>query len=206
MRRGFLGPLLCGYVLGLVSTVVMLWGAGVVRPASVSAHYPNDAGRPQSDVSLSPDEEQLILRRLALPITGLKLEDFRDTFSDFRGGARRHEATDILSPRGTKVMAVDDGSIEKLFTSRQGGLTVYQFDPDKIYCYYYAHLDHYAAGLHEGTPVRRGQVIAYVGTSGNAPTNTPHLHLAVFKLGPGKHWWEGKPINPYPALINALKR
>lgn len=152
------------------------------------------------------DEDQLIQRHIKLPIAGLKLENIEDTFNDMRGGTRRHQATDILSPRGTPVMAVDAGTIKKLFTSKQGGLTIYQFDPEGTYCYYYAHLDHYATGLQEGAFVQRGQVIGYVGTTGNAPANTPHLHLAIFKLGPDKVWWHGIPINPFPALVGHFKR
>jgi len=207
-RRGFLAAFIWGYALGLASMVVMLWIAGMLHPASVSAHHPIDSSQlrsPQHDTSPTPDEDRLVLRSLTFPIAGLKLQDLQNSFNDARGETHRHEATDILAPRGSPVMAVDDGTIRKLFTSRQGGLTVYQFDPEEIYCYYYAHLDHYAEGLEEGMPVRRGQVIGYVGTTGNAPANTPHLHLAVFKLGPEKRWWEGKPINPYPALIDALK-
>ena len=104
------------------------------------------------------------------------------------------------------MLALGDGVIKKLFNSRDGGLTIYQFDPDETYCYYYAHLDHYAADLTEGMFVRRGQVIGYVGTTGNAPANTPHLHLAIFKLGPDKRWWRGTPVNPYPVLVSILKK
>jgi murein DD-endopeptidase MepM/ murein hydrolase activator NlpD len=86
--------------------------------------------------------------------------------------------------------------VEKLFTSKRGGLTIYLFDPAGVYCYYYAHLDHYA-DIGEGQHVRRGQVIGYVGTTGNAPPNTPHLHFAVFKLGPEKRWWQGTPLDPF---------
>jgi len=81
---------------------------------------------------------------------------------------------------------------------------VYEFDGDASYAYYYAHLDRYAEGLHEGQAVRRGDRLGYVGTSGNAPPNTPHLHFTIFKLLPAKHWWEGTPINPYP--LWALRR
>jgi murein DD-endopeptidase MepM/ murein hydrolase activator NlpD len=90
--------------------------------------------------------------------------------------------------------------VVKLFTSRQGGLTVYQFDRDEEYCYYYAHLDRYREGLQEGQTLRRGDLVGYVGTSGNAPKETPHLHFAIFKLGPEKRWWHGTPINPFLVL------
>ena len=137
-----------------------------------------------------------------MPIAGLHPSDLRDSFAEARGG-RRHEAIDILAPRGTPVLAVGDGRIRKLFHSVPGGITVYQFDPSETYCFYYAHLDRYAEGLAEGQLVRRGDRIGYVGTSGNAPPETPHLHFAISVLGPDKHWWQGAPIDPYPLLMKA---
>lgn len=113
---------------------------------------------------------------------------------------RRHEALDIPAPRGTPVYAVEDGRVVKLFSSKRGGLTVYQFDPTETYCYYYAHLDRYPKGLREGARIRRGDVVGYVGTTGNAPEQTPHLHFSIFKLGPEKKWWRGAAINPYLVL------
>jgi murein DD-endopeptidase MepM/ murein hydrolase activator NlpD len=98
------------------------------------------------------------------------------------------------------VRAVTDGHIAKLFTSARGGITIYQFDTAERYCYYYAHLERYADGVVEGARVERGQIIGYVGTTGNAPPDTPHLHFAIFVLGPDKRWWEGTPVDPYPAL------
>ena len=140
-------------------------------------------------------------RALGFPIAGYRLMDLKDTFHETRGGQRRHEAIDILAPRGTPVVAVGDGRVEKLFTSEQGGLTVYQFDERERFCYYYAHLDRYAEGLKEGTILKRGNRVGYVGTTGNAPKATPHLHFAVFKLGPEKRWWEGTPLNPFPLFV-----
>jgi peptidoglycan LD-endopeptidase LytH len=140
-----------------------------------------------------------------LPLANLTAKDIQDTFAQARdGGERRHEATDIMSPKGTPVVAVDTGIIAKLFTSKPGGLTVYQFDPSQKYAYYYAHLDGYAEGLREGMLVKKGDRIGYVGVTGNSDPNGPHLHFAIFELGPEKHWWEGKPINPYPILMRAV--
>jgi murein DD-endopeptidase MepM/ murein hydrolase activator NlpD len=96
--------------------------------------------------------------------------------------------------------------IQKLFLSKPGGVTLYQFDPGEQFCYYYAHLDRYVDGISEGMWVRQGQVIGYVGTTGNAPPNTPHLHFGIFKLGPERRWWEGTPINPYPILIREAQK
>jgi peptidoglycan LD-endopeptidase LytH len=153
------------------------------------------------------DSAPLFDRALGSPIVGLQASNIQDTFDQPRGGGeRRHEATDILAPRGTPVVAVDTGIVAKLFTSKPGGLTVYQFDPAQNYAYYYAHLDGYAEGLTEGKLLKKGDLIGYVGTTGNADPNTPHLHFAIFELGPEKHWWQGKPINPYPILLKAVGR
>jgi murein DD-endopeptidase MepM/ murein hydrolase activator NlpD len=135
-----------------------------------------------------------------MPVLGVARASLQSNFEEMRGGTHRHEALDILAPRGTPVVAADDGIVAKLFTSVPGGLTVYQFDPTRTYCYYYAHLDGYADSLREGQPLRKGDAIGYVGTTGNAPRNTPHLHFAITKLGPEKRWWEGAPIDPYPIL------
>jgi murein DD-endopeptidase MepM/ murein hydrolase activator NlpD len=140
------------------------------------------------------------MRRLQLPLEGLRSDELRDTFGETRGGGRRHEALDILAPRDTAVLAVDDGTVAKLFLSKPGGITIYQFDPTSRYAYYYAHLSRYAEGLQEGAPVVRGQVIGYVGTTGNAPPETPHLHFAILQLTDRKRWWEGTALDPFPVF------
>jgi murein DD-endopeptidase MepM/ murein hydrolase activator NlpD len=143
-------------------------------------------------------------RPLIMPVAGIDPSTIHDMFDEMRGGStRRHDALDILAPRGTAVVAADDGTVKKLFLSVPGGITVYEFDPDQRYCYYYAHLDAYAAGLHEGQLLRRGDPIGFVGTTGNAPKDTPHLHFAVIRLDPDKRWWTGTPVNPYPLLYRA---
>jgi murein DD-endopeptidase MepM/ murein hydrolase activator NlpD len=140
-------------------------------------------------------------RKLTLPVRGVERSDLHDSYSDSRGsGARSHEALDIMAARGTPVVAVENGRIAKLFTSKAGGLTIYQFDPTEQYCYYYAHLDHYADNLREGMTLSRGDVIGYVGSTGNASAAAPHLHFAIFRLTPERQWWKGEPINPYPIL------
>jgi peptidoglycan LD-endopeptidase LytH len=144
--------------------------------------------------------EELTRRDLDVPVEGIKPEQLVNTYEQTRGGQRVHEAIDILAPRNTPVKAVEAGTIARLFESKAGGITVYQFDPTEQYCYYYAHLERYADGLHEGDRVKKGQLLGYVGTSGNAPKDTPHLHFAVFKLTSAKRWWEGTPINPYDIL------
>lgn len=139
-------------------------------------------------------------RPMIVPVAGVDPSTLHDMFNDERGG-RRHEALDIMAPRGTPVIAADDGVVKKLFTSVPGGLTIYEFDPDQRYCYYYAHLDAYAEGLHEGQTVHRGDLLGYVGTTGNAPKDAPHLHFAVIRLDPDKRWWKGSYVDPYPLLM-----
>jgi murein DD-endopeptidase MepM/ murein hydrolase activator NlpD len=143
----------------------------------------------------------LVQRRLLVPVQGIRPETLQNTYDDARGGgARVHQAMDIMAPHGTPVLAVEDGRIEKLFESKQGGLTIYQFDPSGTYTYYYAHLQRYADGLKQGDQVRKGQVIGYVGSSGNADPEGPHLHFAIFRLTPERQWWKGDPINPFQVL------
>jgi peptidoglycan LD-endopeptidase LytH len=143
---------------------------------------------------------ELLGRGLLVPVTGIKAASLHSTYEEERSGRRKHEALDILAPRGTPVLATDDGRIAKLFTSARGGLTIYQFDPSERYCYYYAHLDSYASDLNEGEHVTRGETIGYVGTTGNAPPGTPHLHFAIFRLGADKRWWDGTALDPFLVL------
>ncbi len=147
------------------------------------------------------------LGRLLLPVQGAHIANLKDNFSERRGGGSRpHEAIDILAPRGTPVFAVAGGTVAKLFTSQQGGLTVYQFDPTGTFAYYYAHLDRYAPGLFVGKTLARGDRVGDVGSTGNAAADAPHLHFAIFRLGPEKHWWKGDPVNPYPLLLKSEER
>lgn len=137
---------------------------------------------------------------LLLPVQGITASQLQDTFTDARSQGRVHDAIDILAAEGTPVLAVADGTIEKLFDSERGGLTVYQFEPGGTYCYYYAHLQRYADGLAEKQAVKRGDVIGYVGHTGNASPDAPHLHFEIHRLGPEKQWWKGESLNPYPVL------
>jgi murein DD-endopeptidase MepM/ murein hydrolase activator NlpD len=167
---------------------------------STDAHLGALFARPLDLGTTAPaasDIETLARRGLAFPVAGFDPSRLMDNFAEKRGD-RVHEAIDIPAPRGTPVLAVDDGPVQKLFVSRAGGNTVYQFDPTGTYCYYYAHLDAYAPGLAEGHVLRKGERVGFVGTSGNSPPNTPHLHFTIFKLDEDKRWWEGTPLNPFP--------
>ena len=141
---------------------------------------------------------------LRMPLDNVDVEALKGGFKEKRG-SRPHEAADLLAPRNTPVHAVERGTIVKLFFSKAGGITIYQFDPTGDLIYYYAHLERYAQGLHEGQAVSAGDVIGYVGTSGNAPPNTPHLHFAVFETGGDRQWWKGHAVDPYPLFKDRLK-
>jgi murein DD-endopeptidase MepM/ murein hydrolase activator NlpD len=153
--------------------------------------------------STAQDSARLLTAaRLTIPVAGVARASLRDSFNECRG-ERRHEAIDIAAPLRTPVIAAGDGRIVKLFNSVRGGLTIYQFDPDENFAYYYAHLDAYAPGLSEGTKLKRGDLLGYVGVSGNAAAGAPHLHFAIFRLGPDKKWWQGEAVNPYLFLDEA---
>ena len=174
---------------------------GSANPAAVTDMHSRAQSAPDDDEDdHDAAVDTLRKRRLTLPVQGVTRDALRRTFQERRGGDRRHEAMDIAAARDTPVLAVEDGTIAKLFLSKPGGITIYQYDPGETYAYYYAHLARYADGLRERARVKRGQVIGYVGTSGNAPPGAPHLHFAIFKLTAEKHWWQGTPIDPYPVL------
>jgi peptidoglycan LD-endopeptidase LytH len=199
----------------MLTLALALWLWGNAKPPETvavaatsgagTAGVPATAGppSPSAPVAASPPEPAPAQApggsALAMPIAGVDPNKLTGNFADSRGG-HPHEALDIMAPRGTPVLAVDQGNVAKLFISREGGLTVYQFDDARELCYYYAHLDHYAPGLKEGTLLRRGDALGYVGSSGNASPEAPHLHFAVFQLGPEKQWWKGTAIDPLPLL------
>jgi len=139
---------------------------------------------------------------LAIPVSGIERGQLRNHFNDRRGGGRPHHAIDIMAPRGTPVLAVDDGKVVKLFLSVAGGITIYQSNPAGDLMYYYAHLDRYAPGLKEGRVVQKGEVLGLVGSTGNANPAGPHLHFAISKFPPSREWWKGEPVNPYPILMS----
>jgi murein DD-endopeptidase MepM/ murein hydrolase activator NlpD len=143
---------------------------------------------------------------LAIPVRGVRPEQLRDTYAAARSGGRVHNAIDIMAPEGTPVLAAADGTILKLRTGGLGGVTVYQLGTDGQTMYYYAHLQRYAAGLREGLPIWKGQLIAYVGDTGNAGRGNFHLHFSVSQLADARRWWEGENVNPYPMLAGLAAR
>lgn len=205
-----------------VASTVVVAGAPAILPPAAAPNPINAALPPAPVVQADLTELDLPLRpapqelpaladatpeaaakpsaKLIIPVEGIKLSQLADNFDQPRGKERHHEALDIMAPKGTKVIAVADGKVVKLFNSKPGGLTVYQFDPSEKYAYYYAHLDRYADGVKEGTVLKRGDLVGYVGVTGNSNKDGPHLHFAVFELTPKKEWWKGTPVNPFPMM------
>jgi len=168
--------------------VLSRWGSS---PAPEPA-----AKRPEPPPRVAEDADGLVI-----PIAGVTADRLYDSFAEPRGdGSRTHGATDIMAPRGTPVLAAAAGRVEKLFDSAAGGRTVYIRSMDDGTVYYYAHLDAYAAGLAEGQVVKRGQIIATVGATGDADPGTPHLHFEIKRMKPGEKWYQGTAVNPYPIL------
>lgn len=135
-----------------------------------------------------------VLSELTLPVRGVAVNDLRDSFSEQRPDGRRHEAVDIPAPRGTEVLAVADGVVQRLTNGDSGGLGLFLWDERRLFCFYYGHLDHYAHGLAEGASVSRGEVIGFVGSSGNA--EGPHLHFSVHSVE-GDGCSSDATVNPY---------
>lgn len=165
------------------------------------------AGRVESNMP-SPklsDPDYLRELRMMVPVAGTKPERLQNTFDGRRGdgGAREHLAIDILAPKGTPVVSAVDGEILRVTSNDLGGKTIYATDRAHRFVYYYAHLDRYASRTKVGAQVKQGTVIGYVGTTGNAPKNTPHLHFQVMRMTGGRQWWEGPPVNPYGLFARA---
>ena len=154
------------------------------------------------------DVDYLRTRQLLVPVAGVSVDRIPDTYKAPRGrdGSRRHEAVDIMAPRGTPVLSADDGRVLKLRKNAAGGTTIYATDPDERIIYYYAHLDRYHEPIREGMKLAKGDTIGFVGTTGNAPRNVPHLHFQIMRMPADRRWWGGEPIDPLPLLVNAAER
>lgn len=185
---------------GVMDSVGNLAVLRKVEPAGVPASGGDQARA--ADTRAFPPIVRVPPGGYVLPVAGIRPDQLTDTFTQARdGGARVHDAIDIMAPRGTPVLAAASGTVEKLFTSKPGGLTIYVRSPDRRVITYYAHLDSYAEGLRDGQQVRAGQQIGTVGSTGNVEARAPHLHFAILETTPDADWWEpATPINPYPLL------
>jgi len=153
--------------------------------------------------SMATDTGYLRSRGLMVPVLGVTPDHLNDTFNDPRGEERVHRAIDILAPRGTPVLAADSGMIIRVSSNTLGGLTIYATDPQRRLVYYYAHLDRYDVVAYRGKTVAKGDVIGYVGTTGNARGGPAHLHFQVMRYRDERRYWDGEPIDPYPYFATA---
>jgi murein DD-endopeptidase MepM/ murein hydrolase activator NlpD len=151
-----------------------------------------------SNAERARDLDRLRDRHLIIPVAGVSADHLQDTFFDGRdGGDRQHNAIDILAPRNTPIIAADDGVILRMSSNALGGITVYATDTDRRFVYYYAHLDHYDGSAYAGRKLTKGDTIGYVGTTGNAPKDVPHLHFQIMRWPADGKYWFGEPVNPY---------
>jgi murein DD-endopeptidase MepM/ murein hydrolase activator NlpD len=184
----------------LASTACYYTPRPIYRPTGRPPVQQTGAARVEPASRETDDVAYLRARRLVIPVVGVEPGELRDDFNAGRGGGRRHNAIDILAPYGTPVIAADDGYILRLSRNRAGGIVVYATDSEQRVVYYYAHLAGYYDGLSAGKPIAKGDTLGYVGTSGNAPDNTPHLHFQIMRMQRGGRYWNGEPLNPYPIL------
>lgn len=189
-------------------------GIALSRPTGIDVRSPTGADRrtvakpggTSGAGEISADSaaalvSQLRDRRLRVPVDGVAPDELGDHFLDPRGAGRKHHAIDIMADRSTPVLAVESGAVAHTDVDQPGGgIVVYQYDPSGEFVYYYAHLERIADGLDAGDDVRPGQVIGYVGTTGNAPSGVPHLHFAIHKSRADSRWWRGIPLNPFLVL------
>jgi murein DD-endopeptidase MepM/ murein hydrolase activator NlpD len=178
-------------VAGAAALVAALAAPAAAQQMALMASFPL-AGREARSAA-----DVLRSRDLLIPVQGVTAGQLHDTYSQARSGGRVHDAIDIHAPRGTPVLAVNDGSVIKLHSGARGGIALYQLDTDGRTRYYYAHLDRYADGIWEGVPVKKGQVIGYVGDTGNAQPGDHHLHFSIAILSSASRWWGGTNVNPY---------
>ena len=212
MRAAKLRILLCVVflvILALVSIAIRFRTTPVVPTVSLPPNVPVAVGTPlppPPPVSPTPSTTTFIgTADLIIPVAGVRPEQLIDTFDNARSEGRVHDAIDIPAAAETPVLAATDGKIQKLFQSERGGTTIYQLSADQKLIFYYAHLSHYADGLAEGDIVHQGQVIAYVGDTGNAGAGNYHLHFSIANVSDPKRYWEGTNINPYPLLQNRAR-
>jgi murein DD-endopeptidase MepM/ murein hydrolase activator NlpD len=195
---------LAGALLGANVVYYMLVMRTPTAPVARPDVAASPASAPRAPVATSapatPPTSPVGPGGLQIPVAGVDAGQLVDTYTQTRSEGRLHAAIDIMAPAGTPVLAAVDGPVAKLFDSVQGGITLYQFDRAAQRVYYYAHLQAYAPGIAEGQQLRRGQLLGYVGSSGNASPDGPHLHFSVSELGPEKQWSKGTPVNPYPLL------
>lgn len=215
MRRGFFLATFGATLLSTACTRPTLYypdpgPAPAAKPvASARPAKPNPTAVPDATVGVVESSSEavayMLSRHLVVPVAGADMSKVYDSFYEGRDGGRIHRAIDILAPRDTPILSADDGKILRMSNSSLGGITMYTVDPAGKLVYYYAHMDHYNDAMSPGRELVKGDTLGYVGTTGNAPKDTPHLHFQVMKWPADGKYWDGEPIDPFEALGGVLK-
>jgi murein DD-endopeptidase MepM/ murein hydrolase activator NlpD len=198
--------------LAAVSLALLVASCAPVLPPQIPvsplpetpAESPSPGGTWSDFVVAEAELEGLRATGLLVPVKGAVLSKIENSFDAPRDGGRRHDAVDILAPRGTPVIAASDGWVLRVGSNALGGNVIWTSDPDRQFVHYYAHLDRYARGIRAGDRIQRGTVLGYVGTTGNAPPDVPHLHFQVMRVNDARRWWDGTPVNPHPFLVEGV--
>ena len=201
---------------GVGSTGMASDSAAAVSPSTAAAPPAGAASartgddpppmEPSGLETVTSEDLALLAREIAMPLDSVNPAALHSSFNERRGGgARAHEALDIMAPSRTPVKSATRGRVLKLFTSVAGGLMVYAADSSERFVLIYAHLDGYAPGLQDGSALTRGQLIGFVGSTGNASANAPHLHFAIARSADVKRWSRGRAVDPLPVLQAGAK-
>lgn len=182
---------------GIIRRIAITPAVPIETPSLTYSEPLAQTQAPSEPAPTSPGSDSL---NLIIPVEGARPEDLQDTFNESRSEGREHRSIDIMAPKGTPVLAAADGEIVRIVQNKRGGNTIYQMSADRKLVFYYAHLDRYADGLAAGQDVRQGDVIGYVGDTGNAGKGNYHLHFSIWAITDPKKYWKGDNINPYPIL------
>ena len=150
--------------------------------------------------------EALREMQLMVPVEGITPAQIPDTYWAKRDGNRLHRASDIMAAKGTPVVAPTGGVVLRIGRNATGGIVVYTTDAERRFVFYHAHLDRVAESLRDGEAIAQGELQGYVGTTGNAPANAPHLHFQVMRMPNDNRYWEGMPIDARPFLVQTGKK
>ena len=186
-------PVVVDSLVGLAPNLV----APAVRADAI--HAADDT----APIMATADELASLAAEMIIPVQGVVASQLRDSYTEARTG-HTHEALDIMAPRGTPVISATDGRVLRLFNSVAGGTMIYAADSSDRFSLMYAHLDRYADGVADKMPIKRGQLLGYVGSTGDAAGGPTHLHFAIARGRPSVAWWKGTPVNPYPLFVRPL--
>ncbi|MGE8561913.1 MAG: M23 family metallopeptidase [Acinetobacter sp.] len=176
------------FISALFLSFGMLWIAACTSSPKKPASTPLPSAQVQKLKSMQ------LKSSLPIPVQNIKTKQLRDTWGASRSSGRTHEGIDIMAPRGTKVLSTTEGLIADLRNNNLGGKVVWIMGPGGTW-HYYAHLDEHKRGLNVGDYVKKGDLIGYVGNTGNARHTAPHLHYGIYLDGKGRGV-----VNPYAYL------